>query len=526
MTPKTLVHAAVLMAVITAVGGAPMDRAPAGERHIPGVQPVGNEATVEPVTLGRGTSLEYDFQRDIKDVLVADPKIANAVIRSSRRAYIIGNANGSTNISFFDAEGRRMARFNIVVAPDVNVITAAIRKLMPGVDVSVTPIGDGIMLAGTVSSQAEAHRACEIASHFVSSGDTFSGGGGVVGAVVGNGGNNGQSQYSSTTNSSPNGSSTTQSTSGAGSDSCKLDKIVNAIAVSGQDQIMLRVTVAEIDRQIIKQLGINLSGSVNYGTAVVNFNNTSQFPINGIPGTSVPISGTGIPSSVSGVFQNGLTANLQAMEQAGVVRTLAEPSLTAISGETAHFLVGGMFPYPIAAALGQPPSIQFQNFGVGLNFTPVVLSEGRISLHVATEVSELNPQNSVTVAGITVPGLTVRRADTTAEISSGGTLVMAGMIEDQTKQTITGLPEMMEVPVLGALFKSRDYLNNKTELVVLVTPYTARAVTQKNLSRPDDGFADASDPASVLLGRLNRIYGVHAGPPNTSYYGHIGFILD
>ena len=142
----------------------------------------------------------------------------------------------------------------------------------------------------------------------------------------------------------------------------------------------------------------------------------------------------------------------------------------------------------------------------------MVLSEGRISLHISSEVSALDPQNSVTVEGTTVPGLSVRRADTTAEISTGGTLVMAGMIENQTKQTISGLPGMMEVPILGALFKSRDYQNNQTELVFLVTPYIAHAVAQKDLSRPDDGFADPSDPASVLLGRLNRIYGVGGVP--------------
>jgi pilus assembly protein CpaC len=185
-----------------------------------------------------------------------------------------------------------------------------------------------------------------------------------------------------------------------------------------------------------------------------------------------------------------------------------------------------MFPYPIPAGIGTPPGIQFQNYGVGLNFTPVVLSDGRISLHVATEVSQLDATNSVTISGTTVPGLIVRRVDTTAEVPSGGSLAMAGMLQDQTKQTITGFPGLMEVPILGTLFKSRDYLNNRTELVVLVTPYIQRTVAQKDLSRPDDGFADASDPASVLLGRLNRIYGVTAGPPNTAYNGRIGFILD
>ena len=196
----------------------------------------------------------------------------------------------------------------------------------------------------------------------------------------------------------------------------------------------------------------------------------------------------------------------------------------------AHFLAGGSFPYPTVSGCTTTPcplNVAFQTFGVGLTFTPVVLSEGRISLHVGAEVSELNPANSVTVENTTIPGLTIRRADTTAEIPSGGTLVMAGMIENQTKQIISGLPGMMELPVLGALFKSRDYQNNLTELVFIVTPYVAHAVAQKDTSRPDDGFADASDPASVLLGRLNRIYGVGGttDPPN-NYRGKYGFILD
>ncbi len=521
MTPGTLIHTVLLIAVIAGVGVVATDRAPAAQPQL-----VGGDATARSVILGKGKSLEYDFPRDIKDVLVADPKIANAVIRSSRRAYIIGIANGSTNIVFFDAEGKQIAKFDIGVAADVNVIRTAIRKLLPGVTAEV--IGDGIMLTGTVSSPAEAQQACDIASHFIGGVDNFAGGSppSITAPSGGGGGGVGNNIIISNGPSSGGGGGGggVGGGGGGGSASCKMDKVVNAIVVSGRDQVMLQVTVAEMDRNVAKQLGINLSGSVGYGAAVVNFNtlqaptvtagNINPFPINGPPS-----------SSIAGSLQ-GVTANLQAMEQVGVVRTLAEPRLTAISGESAHFLAGGMFPYPVPASLGQAPAIQFQNFGVGLNFTPVVLSEGRISLHVSTEVSQLDPQNSVTIAGTTVPGLTVRRADTTAEISSGGTLVMAGMLEDQSKQAITGLPGLMEVPILGPLFKSRDYLNSKTELVVLVTPYIAHATAQKDLSRPDDGFADASDPASVLLGRLNRIYGVNASPPPSSYHGHIGFILD
>ncbi len=214
------------------------------------------------------------------------------------------------------------------------------------------------------------------------------------------------------------------------------------------------------------------------------------------------------------------------MERAGVIRTLAEPNLTAISGESANFLAGGEFPIPAGFTCDRHGrrrrncqyQIQCKKFGVGLNFLPVVLSEGRISLKVMTEVSELSTDNQLTLVQslgalaesttLTIPSIKTRRAETTVEIPSGGSLAMAGMIQEQTKQQINGIPGLMQLPILGALFKSRDYINRQTELMVIVTPYIVRAVAQKELSRPDDGYADASDPAGVLLGKFNRIYGV------------------
>jgi pilus assembly protein CpaC len=180
--------------------------------------------------------------------------------------------------------------------------------------------------------------------------------------------------------------------------------------------------------------------------------------------------------------------------------------------------------------------VDFKKFGITLNFTPVVLSEGRISLRVATEVSDLSNDNALTLTqaisstqtnSITIPSIVTRRAETTLEIPSGGSLAMAGLIQEQTKQAINGFPALMQLPVLGTLFKSRDYVNHQTELMVLVTPFVVRAVAQKDLSRPDDGFADSSDPSTALLGTLNRIYGVPArsapvGDRKTAY----GFITD
>ena len=525
MATGALIRAAAVAVLAVAAwtashgGGAAADVA----RCAPQLQAPAGDGDLESraVTLGKGKSIVCDFPRDIKDVLVADPKTANAVIRSLRRAYIIANATGATNIVFFDAEGRRMANFDIAVTLDVNVIRTTIRKLIPGADVNVDIIGNGIILTGSVANQAEAQQAYDIASNFVDTGESFSSGGtfagGSTASGVGASVQTGLSQYAS--NSSGG--------SGAGAGGSSKVKVVNAIVVRGRDQVMLKVTVAEMDRTVIKQLGINLNGSAGFGSAVLNFNNNAANPsiATGYSPPVFPINGT--PSNTFAVGSKGLTATLQAMEQVGVVRTLAEPTLTAISGEAAHFLVGGTFPYPVPAALGQPPAVQFQNYGVGLNFTPVVLSEGRISLHVASEVSQLDPTTSVTIAGTTVPGLTVRRTDTTVEIPSGGTLAMAGMLQEQTKQTITGLPGLMQLPILGVLFKSNDYLNSRTELVALVTPYVVHAVAQKDLSRPDDGFADPSDPAAVLLGRLNRIYGVGGIPdPPENYRGKYGFILD
>jgi pilus assembly protein CpaC len=229
---------------------------------------------------------------------------------------------------------------------------------------------------------------------------------------------------------------------------------------------------------------------------------------------------------------------MRAMESAGVVRTLAEPNLTAISGESATFVEGGEFPIPTgvtcqtssAGTIGNcVQTVAFKKFGISLNFTPVVLSEGRISLHVMTEVSEVSQDNALQggVGGTTIPSIKTRRAETTVEIPSGGSMAMAGLIQQQTKQAVNGLPGLDSLPVLGALFRSQDFVNNETELVVIVTPYVVRPVAQKELSRPDDGFAPASDSQSALLASINRIYGISGrSDPIGSYRGNFGFIID
>ena len=437
------------------------------------------------LALGIGKSIVIDLPRDIKDVLVADPKIANAVVRSAQRAYIIGAAVGQTNIVFFDSAGQQIAAYDIAVKRDLNGVRAALKQSLPNAEIQIEGIGDGVVLSGSAASPIEAQQAGELAARLV-------------------GGN---------------------------------DRVVNSIVVRGRDQVMLKVTVAEVARSIIKQMGIDLTATMNYGTTAVTFDSSNPFTALGHSLTGNAAAGAFGSAMRAGVPVPSVQATIRAMESAGVIRTLAEPNLTAISGESATFIAGGEFPIPAGYSCDPithvcQTQISFKKFGISLNFTPVVMTEGRISLRVMTEVSELSNDNSFTLvqaagSALTIPSIKTRRAETTLEIPSGGAMAMAGLIQEQTKLAINGLPGLAQVPVLGALFRSRDFVNNQTELMVLVTPYIVRAVAQKDLSRPDDGFANATDPQADLIGTINRIYGTPGRvEPARNYRGTYGFITD
>jgi pilus assembly protein CpaC len=474
MAGRTLIGAAAVALVLAAAGLDHVRAADVGFEGPPAV-PAALESGLQFVPLGIGKSVVIDLPRDVKDVLVADPKIANAVVRSARRAYLIGVTVGQTNVFFFDAAGAQIAGYDIAVTRDLNGLRTAFKRMFPEGDVRIEGVGDGLMLSGTVASPVEAQQAYDLATRLA--GET---------------------------------------------------KVVNGIIIKGRDQVMLKVTVAEVQRDIIKQLGIDLQGAFGQGNTAISFATVNPFTAFG-----QALSNTNVVAQLSSV-----QSTLRAMDRAGVIRTLAEPTLTAVSGESATFLAGGEFPVPGGVTCDTSGrncqvAVQFKKFGISLNFTPVVLSEGRISLKVMTEASDLSNESSMsiqpTIGGptVTIPSIRTRRADTTVEIPSGGALAMAGMIQEQTKQQINGFPGLLQLPVLGALFRSRDYVNRETELMILVTPYTVRAVAPKNLSRPDDGFADTSDPAAVLLGRLNRIYGVSGSvDAGRTYYGKYGFILD
>ena len=313
---------------------------------------------------------------------------------------------------------------------------------------------------------------------------------------------------------------------------------------------MLKVTVAEVQRSLLKQFGINIGAEINAGNFVTGLLTANALPLTSAAGLgrlgqigsdiTKPF-GTGcsivldqIKTDIignSGAFGGAqigdscLTHTMRALERNGLIKTLAEPNLTAVSGESAKFLAGGEYPVPSVDSDGKI-GITFKEFGVGVSFTPVVLSEGRISLKIETEVSELTNTGGLTLAGTTIPALKKRQAKSTVELPSGGSIAMAGLISEDTRQNIDGFPGLKDVPILGTLFRSRDFVKQETELVVIVTPYMVRATSRQELARPLDGLAEASDLKANFLGHLNRIYGKGEAPPPGDLKGDYGFIVE
>jgi pilus assembly protein CpaC len=428
----------------------------------------GERASERLLSVGIGRSVVVNLADEVADVLVSNPEIADAVVRTQHRVFVLGNKAGQANLVLFSRSGRELASFNLRVEPDTSDLTRLIQRAVPNSNITADAIGGNVVLSGTARNTGDAQRAADIAARFAGEG-------------------------------------------------VKGSQILNMIAVEGEDQVHLKVTVAEVERSIIKQLGVNLSGTIGFGNYTAGFNQSATFPVN-----SSVIS----QAAAGGAFAAGgtsLAASIEALQRDGVIRTLAEPTLTAISGENASFLAGGEFPIPISQRDGQI-SVEFKKFGVGLDFTPVVISGGRISLRVKTEVSELTNDGAVTTGGITISALKVRRAESTLELPSGGTLVMAGLLKESYKQAIDGIPGLMQLPVLGSLFKSRDFLRQQTELVVFVTPYVVRPVAERKLTRPDENLMAASDAETIFLNRLNKIFrrpgDAEAGP----YHGQVGFI--
>lgn len=503
--------------------------------------------------LPRGKSAIIELPVDVRDMLVTNPQVADAVLRNPRRIYVLGVGKGSTDAVFFDAAGRKLLTLAIRVDEDAGLLQDTLRKVLPDSRIEVQPVRDSVILTGTVANAGDASKAALVAQQFVG----------------------------------------------------KPELVVNMLSIAGKDQVMLKVRIVEVQRSIIKQLGVSTNNLLNDGFKTYSLGRENTFAINGgmvggmnacygrnnirttnytnnasvtnqgsvtsgnttSNGSSVsttvqstdpltgtvttttttsagPTSSTGTSNSLTGIISsaasnaysmatgNNLNACLQAFERVGLIRTLAEPNLTVVSGEAGKFLAGGEFPVPTGSDSDGRVTVEFKPYGVGLGYTPVVMSGGRISLKLSTEVSELSSLGAFTLGSgtsstLVIPGLSVRRAETTVELPSGGALMIAGLLHQQTKENIDSLPGMTSLPILGSLFRSRDYLNGETELVVIITPYIVDPTRPQDQQTPADGLQIAGDMSTVLLGRLNKV--VKAPPGANSertYQGPVGYVIE
>ncbi|ASY64908.1 Type II/IV secretion system secretin RcpA/CpaC, associated with Flp pilus assembly [Sinorhizobium sojae CCBAU 05684] len=458
------------------------------------------------INLGLNKAVVVDLPTDAHDILVADPLLADAITRTSRRIYLFGKMVGQTNIFVFGPNGEEIVSLEIAVERDVAGLEANLRRFIPDSDIKVEIVSDNVVLTGTVRTPLDSNKAVDLARAFLKGGEA-------------------------TTR-----SITVQGNNGDGdifAEARQTSQIVNLLTIEGEDQVTLKVTVAEVSRQVLKQLGVN--GSVSDGESGISYRNPAN-----LGNTIGSFANAMIRGSIGGT---AISTYINAMEQAGVMRTLAEPSLTAISGQEAKFYVGGEFRLAGIQEVSADQNgttlereVNDVEYGIRLNFKPVVLGAGRISLQIETDVSEPTYEGSVVTgnssgsSGFGIPGNTFlgirrREASTSVELPSGGSIVIAGLVQDNIRQALSGVPGASKIPILGTLFRSKDFQRNETELVIIATPYLVRPVARSALSRPDDNFSPANDLDSFFLGRVNRIYGRPEGQaPTGRYHGNVGFI--
>jgi pilus assembly protein CpaC len=489
--------------------------------------------------LGVGNSLAVQFPGPLKDVLVSDPQILDAVVQSSDRVFLIAKKAGQTNAFFFDEHGQQLLTLVVAVGADLSALDNLLRRLISGSNIQSEIAGNALILTGSVRTPIDSSRAAQIAAQFVNANS------GSLGTTA--------TQAFSASGGTATFQSQTATPSDQGDDDAYAAKsVINLLSVEGEEQVMIRVTVAEVQRSILKQFGINVGALLNQGNFTTAILSENAFPLTTAAGLgTLPTAGiattgaaagllqlfnqgpggAGAPFGNSGIasaWQSGnqaVNGAIRAMERDGLLKTLAEPNLTAVSGESAKFLAGGEFPIPVVDTLGQV-SVTFKEFGIGVAFTPVVLSGGRISLKIEVEVSELTNDGAVVLSNISIPALKKREAKSTVELPSGGSLALAGLLSQDTRQDIDGFPGLKDIPILGTLFRSRDYQNSETELVIIVTPYMVRPTARRDLARPGDGLSAATDRKANFLGHINRVYGRGGPVPVGNLKGDYGFIVE
>ncbi len=476
-------HPVLRLAAITLAGLTFAALAPAGLIEVRAqsraTMPLGAGARL--INLPRGSSMAIDLPSDARDVIVPNPLVAEAMLHSPRRITIIGLQPGETDAVVLDAAGRTILSLRVRVDAGVSALQDTLGRVMPGSRVRAEAVNDSIILTGPVNSPGEADRAAQVARAFVPA----------------------------------------------------PEKVINMMTIVGSDQVMVKARVIEVQRTAIKQLGLDVNAVLNSVGDGLSFAQGATF---GVSGSQL---GGGVLNYLDQAGDGSeLNTSIRAFERAGLVRILAEPNLTSVNGENAEFLAGGEFPVPtgrsVDATTGQVTiGIQFKPFGVRLAFRPIVLSEGRISLQLSTEVSELTTAGAYTLGGtaddaLVIPALNVRRASSTVELPSGGSMMIAGLLREDTRQNIDQLPGIGNLPVLGALFRSRDYLSGETELVIIIEAYIVSPTSPGRLQTPADGLIIANDAQTLLFGQLNQQYR-RAGDPaaaDSGWSGPVGYVIE
>lgn len=421
--------------------------APAAPLRAASAQLVGESGEPIEIDASKGTLLRLD--RPASAVFVADPDVADIQMKSPRLIYILGKKAGQTTLYAVDADERVLANRRITVSHDISRLRDALNAIMPGGTVQARSVDSNVVLSGTVRTPAEAEEARRLATGIVSD----------------------------------------------------PKKVLSTIAVTAPSQVYLRVRVAEVSRDVLKQFGINWDAALSSGSFLLGL--ASGNPV--VAGGNFLTRNAGT-NSLFGSFSRGkldLNGLIDALDDEGLITVLAEPNLTAISGKPANFLAGGEFPI-IVPDTNNRATVAFKQFGVSLAFTPTILGPDRISLHVNPEVSQLSTAGAVQISGFTIPALTTRRAETTVELGNGQSFAIAGLLQNNITQDLSKFPGLGDLPVLGTLFRSDKFQRKESELVIMVTPYIVRPISTGRIALPTDGLIPPTDTDRVLHGQLYR----------------------
>jgi pilus assembly protein CpaC len=426
------------------------------------------------VALSVGEGQMITLPRSVANVWTSNPGVADVFVNSPRQLNLFGKESGEATVIATAADGSVVYGAQVRVSQNLPSITALLHEAMPESDVRVTVVGQTAILSGTVASPEDATFVQRLAERELNPGIDMS---------------------------SP-------------SAMCKIC-VLSRLRTATPLQVMLKVRIAEVNRSALKNVGVNLLSRDSTGGKLFDIGRGNPGTINVVNGPTDPTTGLSRESIQDVTFNNlagattlglfgkvfglDLLGTVDLLQNDGFITTLAEPNLTALSGETASFLAGGEFPIPVSQG-NNAVTIEYKQYGVGLAFTPIVLGDGRISMRVRPEVSELSDAGSVKISGFTVPALTTRRAETTVELGSGQSFMIAGLLQNRSSNSIEKAPFLGDLPILGALFRSTSYQRNETELVVIVTPYLVRPVSNQ-LAVPGDGYRAPGDLGRVFLGQ-------------------------